>query len=121
MSCQNFFKLSEEEIRKIVRENAKFYEGMLINYDQPAFPFQDNYLNKIIREELSEIQTLVIRQLQHDFEVKFYEEVLSKIRTIKSTRDHIKERKEIQLQPTKIFPCKPCPPIKPLRKHKCNK
>ena len=121
MSCQNFFKLTEEEIRKIVRNNAKIYEGMLLNYDEPLFPFADNYLNKIIREELSELEPLVMRQLQHDFQVKFYEEVLSKIRSKKSTRDHIKERKEIQLQPSKIFTCKPSAPIKPARKNKCNK
>ena len=121
MEHQNFFNLSGEEIKHIVRTNAKKYENMLINYDEPLFPFTDNYLNTIIREELSQIKTLVIRQMEHDFDVLFYEEVLRKIRTKKSSRDHIKERKEIQLQPKKIFTCKPPAPIKPVRKNKCNK
>ena len=120
MEHQNFFNLTGEEIRKIVRNNAKIYEGMLLNYDEPLFPFADNYLNKIIREELSELEPLVMRQLHHDFQVKFYEEVLSKIRS-KKARDHIKERNEIKLEPKKIFTCKPSAPIKPTRKNKCNK
>ena len=121
MSSQNFFKLPEKEIRKIVRENVKKYENMLINYDEPLFPFTDNYLNTMIREELSQIKTLIMRQMEHDFDVVFYEEVLRKIRTKKIPRDHIKERKEIQLQPKMIFTRKPPAPIKPVRKNKCNK
>ena len=38
MEHQNFFNLTGEEIRKIVRNNAKIYEGMLLNYDEPLFP-----------------------------------------------------------------------------------
>ena len=121
MKHQNFFNLSGDEIKHIVRTNVQKYENMLINYDEPLFPFTDNYLNTIIREELSKIKSLIMRQMEHDFDVIFYEEVLRKIRTKKFPRDHIKERKEIQLQPKMIFTRKPPAPIKPVRKNKRNK
>ena len=116
MSCQNFFNLSEKEIRKIVRENAKVYESMLLNYDQPAFPFEDNYLNKIINEELGEeLKTKIMRQLEHDFKSVFYTQVLTKIQSARP-RDQIRERTEVPITPISFNSCKPCPPIKPARK-----
>ena len=116
MSCQNFFNLPEKEIRKIVRENAEAYEAMLLNYDEPLFPFADNYLNKIIREEVGEeLKTKIIRQLEHDFESVFYTQVLTKIQS-ERPRDHIKQRTEIPLKPISFNSCKPRPPIKPARK-----
>ena len=116
MSVQNFFTLPEKEIRKIVRENAKAYKGMLLNYDEPAFPFQDNYLNKIITEELGEeLRTKIMRQLEHDFQSAFYTQVLSKIKSARP-RDHIKQRTEVPIKPICYNSCKPRPPIKPARK-----
>ena len=116
MSGQNFFKLPEKEIRKIVRENAKFYQRMLLNYDQPAFPFQDNYLNKIIDEELGdELRSKIMRQLEHDFESAFYTQVLTKIQSARP-RDQIRERTEVPIKPISFNSCKHCPPIKPARK-----
>ena len=116
MSYQNFFNLPENEIRKIVRENAEAYEAMLLNYDVPAFPFEDNYLNKIIYEEVGEeLKTKIIRQLEHDFKSVFYTQVLTKIQSARS-RDQIRQRTEIPCKPISFESCKPCPPIKPARK-----